>query len=551
MRHLALMVLLFAAGCRDHRIPRPNYRPLTITPKNTAWSGTITLVADDQKFHIGNQMFLFRSRFVDRKFSRSAIRVPQQDLFGESLLEVAAWGRGGVVAHLGDALDLSCVDEWDSFSAIMNASGRESWFWTPGNHDGYFFGNFVEPKDQWQKACDGSAPMKKSQVLLAYLQHHLARYADPPLAGERGDWVCAAGKSCNHLRRAHWDVVRGDRYYLSYLIQEIDFPGGPGGPQASLILVDTNVYDRPPRIAVNEKWFRLAAGEQGRLGREQIRLMKTWAHHAVGEGRAVVLGGHHPFNALDEASQKAIDKLVSDGVAATYISAHTHWGQHYVHGDSGYSWLEPNLGSTIDYDSEFADLRLGFHDGTTFVQMGRHPTTDVVAGRERAEVGVACEDSQLWLAKPDDPDFYTNYMVPTSPRSRRAETLYYKTMLAALDRYWGCVPTTATQNPMPDQCTPKAPEVAGAPSCMERSEIHGEIAPILARNNFGELRKKVLELLARDRTRFTSPCLRREYRVCQSLWAAEYEKREYITPVRGDDTFEINTVRRESRATKP
>ena len=35
------------------------------------------------------------------------------------------------------AMDLSCTHEWDAFTRIMDHSGS-TWFWTPGNHDGYF-----------------------------------------------------------------------------------------------------------------------------------------------------------------------------------------------------------------------------------------------------------------------------------------------------------------------------------------------------------------------------------------------------------------------------
>jgi hypothetical protein len=44
------------------------------------------------------------------------------------------------VVHLGDAADVSCPEELDRFLAIMGRSGK-TWFYTPGNHDGYFTGN--------------------------------------------------------------------------------------------------------------------------------------------------------------------------------------------------------------------------------------------------------------------------------------------------------------------------------------------------------------------------------------------------------------------------
>src|SRR5262249_11554617 len=159
-----------------------------------------------------------------------------------------------------------------------------------------------------------------------------------------------------------------------------------------------------------------------------LEILNQWSARAAAEGRTVVVAGHHPFDALEDRS--AIGELISLRRIATYISAHTHWGQYFTHTDAdGYSWLEPNLGSIIDYSSEFAMLALGFNAGKTFVRMTRTTTSSFAVG-EHSDLGIVCKDA--WFARPDDDDFYTRYMATTSPNPQPVDTLYYSTMLAAL-----------------------------------------------------------------------------------------------------------------------
>jgi hypothetical protein len=550
-RYAPVVIAGLALAACDHDTIKPDYRPVSMVPLGTRWIGPVTLIGDDQKFHIGDKAFLFRSGFTDAVFSDSAVRVPQQDLFGDSLLALAAQSDGGMTAHLGDALDLSCADEWDDFSRIMDRSGS-TWFWTPGNHDGYFFGNFCAPHHEWDEACFPSQPITKARAIERYLTEHLATYAGGALDLPQSSWSCPSAASCRGLLRAAWSVRPAEDYYTSFLIQEIDMPRDRSQPAASLILVDTSTYDRPPRVfSPGESRLHLAAGENGGLGPAQLRLLEDWVAHAASQGRAVIVAGHHPYRDVDRASQAVLSRLIEGGQVTTYISAHTHWGQYFTHADAhGYSWLEPNLGSIIDYDSEFATLRLGFNGDAKFVRMARTPTSSFAADA-RGDLGIRCENPE-WLARPDDPDFFTRYKTTTSPLPTTVELLYYSTMLAALDRYWRCVPTTDSPPPPPgafstpafQDCTPHHD------ACRADSEVHAAIQDTLATNDLGRLRGKVLELLALDRTRPVDACLRREYRVCQALWGAEYEKRDFITPIKHEDVFEIHTAHRSVAAAR-
>src|SRR6185503_15362157 len=107
----------------------------------------------------------------------------------------------------------------------------------------------------------------------------------------------------------------------------------------------------------------------------------------------------------------------------------------------------------------------------------------IATGDKGGKAGIACADPG-WLARHRDDDFYTRYMTSKTPDPADVEVLYYSTMLAALDRYWRCVPTTATAEPMPAQCFP-----SGA-SCNAGSEVHDSIAEALASNDLRTIRAK-------------------------------------------------------------
>ena len=112
------------------------------------------------------------------------------------------------------------------------------------------------------------------------------------------------------------------------------------------------------------------------------------ATRAYAAGRVVIVGGHHPFSSLDERSQGALTRLIGDGIVQTYISAHTHWGQYFAHPVNGRAWLEPNLGSVLDYNAEWTTLELGKLDRRVLVQMGRTQIESITNGHAGAELQV-------------------------------------------------------------------------------------------------------------------------------------------------------------------
>jgi hypothetical protein len=520
---IATLAVFALAGCPDKPpIHNLGFRPVMTDPVLPALSRPIDLIADNQQFHIGGLAYLFRSGYIDKSFSASDVRVPQQDLFGGALLQLAAGFNQGrfPAVHLGDALDVSCADEWASFVGIMNA--RETWFFTPGNHDGYFFGNFANAWfGQWRPACDGSRPINKTEIILAYLSH-LQRYAPAVAATPGGDWVCA--DACKYLRKVSWRVQR-EEFWRSFIVQELDLslPGRPRG--VSLILIDTSTYAKAPALltASEASKLRLAAGELGSLGAEQTAVIEAWTTSARNEGRVVILAGHHHYAALDKAGRATLASLHDSGRMASYLSAHTHRGQYFVNPGSKTSWLETNIGSILDYNPEFAELTVFGDKNATQIQPRRMLVSSLVAGRETgAELNIICDPK--WLPGAMDPDFFVTYKQVTSLRPSEVDRQYYRTMLWALERYWRMVPTTVAQ---PDARYQTADEVTKA------------VRAVADTGNLDALRTLALALLQAHGHRRTEPRLARSYQVCTSLWGAEYERRDAVTPTRDEDVFEI------------
>jgi hypothetical protein len=518
---VALAVFALAACVDKPAIHNLGFRPAMSDPLLTTLSRTIDLIADNQQFHIGGGAYLFRSGYIDKSFSASDVRVPQQDVFGGALLELAAgFNQGRLPAvHLGDALDVSCVDEWATFARIMDA--RKDWFFTPGNHDGYFFGNFVNAWwGQWDTACDGSKPMNKTEVIQAYLAH-LQRYAPELGATPTGSWTCAG--ACQVLRKVSWHTERD--FWHSFIVQELDLSLPKKSPGVSMILIDTSTYKKAPALLTSSErsWNRLAAGELGSLDDKQTAIIDDWVRAARAEGRIVILAGHHHYDSLDSAGRAALTRLHDRGSMASYFSGHTHHGQYFVHAGSKTSWLEMNLGSILDHNPEFAELTVYGNGRDTQIRPKRILASSLASGREMgAQYEITCEPQ--WLPRAGDPDFFVNYKQVTSLRPSDADKQYYLTMIWALERYWRMVPTTAVK--------PGAKYQTAA----EVTKAVGETA---AKGDLGGLRTLALELLRVHNERVTNTRLARSYQVCMSLWGAEYERRDVVTPTRDEDVFEI------------
>ncbi len=130
--------------------PLPESELVALTP-------SINIVSDNQRHEmLGGGVDWFRYAHADRLF-KVAIRPPQLDLFGQDVMREMLTMTDGFVLHLGDACDVSNTGEFGRFAWDMQLA-TDGWAMTPGNHDGFFFGNSSRTRDtlleEWERAAE-------------------------------------------------------------------------------------------------------------------------------------------------------------------------------------------------------------------------------------------------------------------------------------------------------------------------------------------------------------------------------------------------------------
>ena len=138
MKALVLPLALLAGCVTPDPAPRftPAWEPFD--PEGADWRTTrkALLVADCQ-FHNLYSRALPERNLAIKALVGTAIRPPQLDLFSRDVLSwILAQGapEAEVVLHLGDAVDLACTGEFETFVEVMDG-GKRPWFMAPGNHD--------------------------------------------------------------------------------------------------------------------------------------------------------------------------------------------------------------------------------------------------------------------------------------------------------------------------------------------------------------------------------------------------------------------------------
>lgn len=384
----------------------------------------VLLIADNQQHYLYGEPVWIRTALVD-KFVQSAIRAPQLDLFGPSVLEWVLKNHADIapVIHLGDALNLSCVEEYDRFVATMRHAGK-GWFIAPGNHDGIYFGS-SSSHSEWAAVCQGGGgPMSKAAFVDRYVREALAgKHASGPVNAatvtdpgtaefaarfdgrSAGTWTYSGTKT-PWLRRVAWRVDPNAPHH-SYVVQEIDATFGRGR-RARYILLDTSHYEHAPQLVPIPP--HVNPGSTGDLRDEQFSIVDGWLEEkdAGAPEPIVVLFGHHPYEALTNRARARLEQLRAKHRVLLYVSAHTHRGGYFIRSGDDSSWLELNVGSLVDWPLEFRSFRvLEFQneDGSLGVYTNSPLFT---LGRIWDDVD-APECDSAWQPQLGDPDYYVDY----------------------------------------------------------------------------------------------------------------------------------------------
>jgi hypothetical protein len=421
---LALSCLLSACST----LPPPSRWPQAeaLGAAVAAQSQPILLLGDTQEHSLEGLPHGFLTGYLDRLAADVTIRPPQQALFGRKLFEAittdtVAAGKTAAIVHLGDLLDHSCEIELQRMKTVL--LGIDAPFvLAPGNHDGIFQGifnpahsNAIEFFSQvgWDYVCrtpdarghisaaygvetmvSEAGPLRPPRSNLVSKDRLLDSYIEMQLTkGAFGaqDWCEKQGYSICYQSEKHplsaaygrirlrdpacTDPGHCPNYSESFLTQVMSL-SGPGDPiKIKLILMDTTQLDFEYVPILNALWNHARnPGSTGRMLKDQLALVADLAAKADAEGDVLILGGHHDWRHLDEATRSALSgiyKKMKHG--PVYLSAHTHngfWGRHDVGDDL--TLLEFNVSSMADWplDARRVVFRLAGDRQTVELQAG-------------------------------------------------------------------------------------------------------------------------------------------------------------------------------------
>ncbi len=525
---LTAYALLLFAGCKSPASLPATWRMPAQDSVGELLSKRVVLVADNQLHHLYGQPVWIRSGLTNRVVS-VAIRPVQLDLWGPDLLEhlLETYTRKNLAIHLGDALDVGCSVEWDQFVAIMSNAGR-GWVMAPGNHDFNYVGNGHFSLDQWQRACataDGSGtPLTKDRFVVEYLravsaQGHLGFPAPADASLESGEHVWTSPNDSTVLQSVAWRID-ADRPWRSYVAQQVNI-GLPGQPPVVIILVDTNQYHFRPRLIPIPPLLR-NAGVTGELQEDQIDVVDAWLG-AQAPGQVTMIMGHHPYKGLARGSRSTLERWRQAGTSL-YVSAHTHTAQFFVHEAGDDSWLELNLGSTTDWPPEVRTLSVS----TDRVFGGHSFRLERKRVDERFRSLSVCKPE--WEIMPGTDAYYLAYGELTTPSPTKTTIDLMNTLLSSYEWLLKFV-RSAQDNPI---------WPAGASS---DSDVRTRIAALRSDDvGLGDKLAYLRKLSAFERERVAADAaVQKDFRMCQALWASNYDKKGARVPDTDDSYVLIPT----------
>jgi hypothetical protein len=568
----AAALFLLLPGCL--RQPHPlsiDYTIYYLEPPASPVSTNVLLVADNQFHYLYSGGTRLRNATFDL-LVQTAIRPAQLDLYSADVVRwvIGHFGADRPVIHLGDAADLSCTSELETFFDIMS-NAKKGWVMAPGNHDGYYYGNAhltIQPirrnllltRGDWEHGCRrGGEPLTRPMFIRGYLdavsrqsgagfvalRRYLAEHSSGAARGipSSGDWRYTGGEP-SLLQAATWHIDEA-RPWRSWIIQEVSLSSPGAETPITAILLDTNSYDRMPVMVPNlaglerlEGFFNPPqnAGLTGSFTSGEVRAVQRLLELPRTPRHRFVFMGHHPRAVLERAARRSLDAWRKK-YALTYISAHTHYGRYYVWGADGHTWLELNVGSVIDWPAEFRGLQFVAPEGEDRIVMNTPLYRLETLWRQQTDDAPRCRPE--WEAKPSDPDFYLAYMDYSLVNQRAGMAWRMKLLRRSLRIFSGrlspelspaesnrrllSVLFSATERLL--RTAPTRESRYWPPCCNSDAglirEIHEVAKPYVAIDRKLEF---LLELRQFDQVRVPlDPRVRRDFRLCQAIFASKYE----------------------------
>jgi hypothetical protein len=373
---IIIATLLFMIGCTSTRINNQlasrtvSYEKYFKKAKVQPLANRVILIGDNQFNNIYTDPTVLRNIYADT-FAEVSIRPPQVDIFSPQLFKWTLQkynAKDNYIIHLGDALNIACLNEWDIFKDVLNGVDSKKFVMAVGNHDIYWYGvtngEYNSDKEKWASSCadgyrelngiiDDSKRFTKGKFINKYLNFIPVNYAKD-----------TTGYFYNKNRNAFVEEVYVKRFttqkdeYSSFLVQKINIPAKNGKLGLKGIIIDTVTYTEKP---LNVKGhFEIGghynSGEAGEVTQPQKDIINRWSREFRKQKKPFMIFGHHPLKEFIDIERIWIDKLIKNNpYALGYISAHTHLG--YVD-DNNNTLLEINVGSITDYPNEIRTLEV-------------------------------------------------------------------------------------------------------------------------------------------------------------------------------------------------
>jgi len=523
---LAAAALLCFACRSDPPLPEP-------TSQRDHRTANVLLVADNQYHELYGAPTFLQSAHADRTVE-VALRPAQQRLYGDELF---AWvlARGApaaeLIVHLGDAMDVSCLSEWQRFERTMALAGKP-WLMVPGNHDGFFTGNLspavgdtsvlfadaygntgwcLRCSDGYPQCVDDPAADPRVVDKNAFIRRYL-RHLGIDLAAATGSGEQSLALGSLPVRVA-WKIDR-EAPWRSFVIQQVHLPSDCAEPAncdpVVLFLIDTNQPQKRPKFP-----FR-PLGLAGAVGDDQVEILRRWASAVAGTTGAFALAGHHPLDTV-KAGKDALEALLEASETPLYISAHTHADYWKVHGRGDEAIAELNVGSVLDWPPEWRPPRIERPAGDPPPFESERFALGPVLENEPApgRASVVCDGD--WRIHPDDPISVSNQqpdlrldqyagIIGTGNQVERARETMRSALRAEL--------LQLRHEHL--QLASHADDIAAIEAQIAR------LAPTEPLDNMTRVAPQSLLRRLRDEEDWrTTPDALRRYRVCQALWAAE------------------------------
>ncbi len=553
------ILLAFLAGCVVPD-PEPRFTPAwePFDPSGKDWRTTrnALLVADCQ-FHNLYSKALPERNLAIKAMSATSIRPPPLDLFSRDVLAwILAEGapQADVVLHLGDAIDLACTGEFETFLAVMEKAGRP-WFMAPGNHDFFYFGSY-DPEDRklWEDAAYGAGEvLTKDRFIRAYVAAILKQ--DDPGIRALGEALGSAPLPASFEWRAPhgtpgfldaiaWSID-AEHPWRSFLLQQVDLTGpGPEDPNVAVYLLDSCQYARRPELVPNA-WecypLHLNCGFTGEMLPDQLRKLRAWVEGGPKGGYGVLMC-HHPFTSLAPRTKSSLGWLWKENRIGVMVTAHTHEGYFRHHSlGGGPERIELNIGSTTDWPMEWRTLQgSGKPGGEVYIRTMRYTLVETL----RKKGGFFLREWEVPIDAPDDYrrykqgdagaglvfDFYVAHHVTppwmSQPRVRPnkaaqgTERSVKDTMLWTYDRIVRTFPTDASASPpWPNGCDSDEAVLGKIEATAKDAQLETKIALLQQLDTFERGRH------TRDpKTGESTDDARVRYRISQAAWASRFEK---------------------------